>query len=282
MRHFFAFLLTLSALLLSARAARAANPTKLQCITANEDADAQRKKGQLRAARASLLTCANAACPRLVRDDCNMRIGEVDAAIPTVTFTAKNGAQDTTAVTVAMDGESLAKEADGKPINVDPGEHSFTYTLAGFPPQTEKIVIREGEKARHINIQFGDKPKGAEGGPTGRLVVVSDGAATISIDSRSSSVGRFDGPVTVGSHEVKVSQTGKIAATRIVEVKRDTTETLNITLENEKTSKLPWIIGGAAIVVAAVVVTGIFVLKPDDKTASVPQGSLGGVRMASF
>src|SRR5205823_6396031 len=138
-------------------------------------------------------------CPRMVRDDCNARIAELDTAIPTITFTAKNGDKDTTEVTVTMDGESLAKEVDGKPINVDPGEHSFTYTLAGSPPQTEKLVLREGEKNRNVVIQFGQPTKDLPVGATGRLVVSSSANAAIAIDGKSSVIGRFDGPVSAGS-----------------------------------------------------------------------------------
>lgn len=281
MNHVVAVIFAVAALFFVTRSAHAAPPSKQQCISANEEADKLKKKGSLRAARASLLTCANAACPRMVRDDCNARIAEIDTAIPTITFTAKNGDKDTTAVSVTMDGESLAKEVDGKPINVDPGEHAFTYTLAGSPPQTEKLVLREGEKNRSVVIQFGKASK-AEG-PAGRLVVSSSANASIAIDGKSGVIGRFDGPVSAGSHEVKVSEPGKMTATRTVDVKSGGTETLNVTLEPEKKSVLPWVIGGAAVVVAAAVVGGIFLFSSgDSKTTPAPGGSLGTVGLRSF
>lgn len=273
----FAVVFAVVALLVVVRTANAAPPTKQQCIAANEDADKLKKKGSLRAARASLLTCANVACPRMVRDDCNARIAELDTAIPTITFTAKNGDKDTTEVSVTMDGEPLAKEVDGKPINVDPGEHSFTYTLAGSPPQSEKLVLREGEKNRNVVIQFG-QPTKAELGATGRLVVSSSPSAAISIDGKSSAIGRFDGPVPAGSHEIKVSEPGKVTSSRMVEVKSGGTETINVTLEPEKKSVLPWVLGGAAVVAAAAVVGGILLFSSGDtKTTPAPNGSLGSV-----
>ena len=271
------------ALSLLARVASAAPPpTKQQCISANEEAEKLKKKGSLRASRASLLLCANAACPRIVRDDCAARIAELDSAMPSITFTAKNGAQDTTAVSVTMDGEALAKEVDGKPITVDPGEHTFTFTMAGQPSQTQKLVIREGEKNRQHVIQFGEAPKAES--PSGRLVVTSSAGAAIAIDGRSTSVGRFDGAVSAGSHEVKVSESGKAASTRIVEVKSGATETLNVTLEPEKRSVLPWVIGGAAVVAAAAVVGGILLFSSggDTRTSPPPNGSLGTIGLASF
>lgn len=277
MRLIVALVLVLTALLFT-RAADAAGPTKAQCVAANEQAESMKKRGALRAARASLVTCANPACPRLVQNDCNLRITEIDAAMPTMTFSAKNGRQDTTAVTIAMDGESIAKQADGKAVSVDPGEHSFTFELAGFPPQTQKLVVREGEKNRNVLVQFGEPEP-----PSGRLVVTSGPAAAIAIDGRPTAVGRFEGPLSAGKHEVKISESGKIAATRTVEVKANATETLDVTLEPEKRSVLPWVLGGAAVVTAALVVGGVLLLSSSgDKSVPPPQGSLGGVGLASF
>lgn len=277
----FHLLTLLVVLLVTARVARAAPPTRQNCISANEDAEKLKRKGSLRAARASLLVCANAACPRVVRDDCNTRIAELDTTLPTITFTAKNGAEDTTAVSVAMDGELLTKEVDGKPVTVDPGEHTFVFTLSGSPPQAQKLVVREGEKNRQYVIQFGEAPKADA--PTGRLVVTSSAGAAIAVDGKSAVLGRFDGPVAAGSHEVKVSEHGKIATTKIVEVRTNATETLHVTLEPEKRSVLPWVIGGAALVAAAAVVGGILVFSSSEtKTTPPPNGSLGTIGIASF
>jgi hypothetical protein len=270
-------------LMLYARAAHAAAPTKTQCIEASDKADSLRQSGALRTARVSLLVCANPACPRIVRDDCNKGIAEVDASIPTVAFSARNGGEDVTAVTISMDGEMIAKEANGKAVMVDPGQHTFTFTLAGSPPQTQRLVLREGEKNRNVLIQFGDLPKdGSKDGPTGRLVVSSGAGAAISIDGKATTVGRFEGPVSIGSHEVKVSESGKVTATRMVEVKANATESINVTLEPEKASLFPWIIGGAAVVTAGLVVGGILLFGSKDKTNAPPQGSLGGIGLASF
>lgn len=279
----FVTVVTLAVLVLLARPARAAAPTKQSCISANEEAEKLKKKGALRASRASLLLCANAACPRIVRDDCAARITELDNVMPTITFTARDGAADTTAVSVTMDGEVLAKTVDGKPIDVDPGEHTFTFSLAGQPPQTQKLVVREGEKNRHHTIQFGEAPKADA--PTGRLVVTSSAGASITVDGRQTTLGRFDAPVSAGSHEVKVSEAGKASATRIVEVKTGSTETLAVTLEPEKRSVLPWVLGGAAVVAAAAVVGGVLLFSSsssDGKTNPPPNGSLGTVGLASF
>lgn len=287
LKNLLCLLIALGTLLVFSRAARAADPTKDQCISANEDADALRKRGSLRAARISLLTCVNPACPRLVRDDCNLRINELDAAIPTLAFTARENATDTTTVSVSMDGKPLVEQIDGKPVPVDPGEHSFTFFLKGYPPQTQKLVIREGEKNRAVPIQFGEAPKNlVEALEDGRLVVTAPEGAAISIDGKASVVGRFDGAVSAGGHEVKVTQPGKVTYTRFVEVKSKTTETLNVTLEVEKrrSSLTPWIIGGAAVLVAGIVVGGVLAFSSgtETKTVGPPPGTLGGVSFASF
>ncbi|MFO0740410.1 MAG: PEGA domain-containing protein [Labilithrix sp.] len=286
LKNVFAIVLALSTLLLVARSARAADPTKEQCVSANEDADALRKRGALRAARTSLLTCVSPSCPRLVRDDCNLRINELDVAIPTIAFTARENTTDTTAVSISMDGQPLVNTIDGKPVAVDPGEHTFTFFLEGYPPQTQKLVIREGEKARGVQIQFGEAPKLVEARPDGRLVVVAAPEAAIAIDGKATVMGRYDSALSAGGHEVKVTQPGKVTFTRFVEVKSNETETLNVTLETEKkrSSLLPWIIGGAAVVAAAIVVGGVIAFSSgtESKTVPPPPGTLGGVSFASF
>jgi hypothetical protein len=278
-RELRAFFVVVVALLLLTQSAAAAAPTKQQCIAASEKADSQRTSGSLRGARASYLTCASVSCPKLVRDDCNKNMAEIEAATPTLTFTAKNGVEDISAVTIAMDGEVVAQQADGKPISVDPGEHTFTFTHPGAPEQTQKLVLREGEKNRAVLIQFGDAPKADKGG---RLIVTSSAGAAITVDGKTTTVGRFDGALSPGSHEVRVSENGKVPTTRIVEVKSDATETVNVELEPEKKSILPWVVGGAAIVTAGLVVGGILLFGSKDKTTPAPQGTLGGIGLASF
>jgi hypothetical protein len=83
-------------------------------------------------------------------------VDDVNAQIPTILFAAKDptGA-DTGAVKVSMDGSVLAERLEGNAIPIDPGEHTFTFELAGQPPVTRKLVIQEGQRDRRELVTFG-------------------------------------------------------------------------------------------------------------------------------
>jgi hypothetical protein len=137
-------------------AAHAADPTTADCLAAS---DASLKSGndhKLRAERAELLICATATCPNDVRKECLRRVDEVNAAIPTVTFEAKDTAgNDLSAVTVTMDRQVLAERLEGTSLSIDPGEHDFVFQTAGQEPIARHFIIREGQKDRREAIVFG-------------------------------------------------------------------------------------------------------------------------------
>jgi hypothetical protein len=133
--------------------AAAAEPTKDQCIDANETAQTLRKTAKLREAEQRLLVCVAPSCPGPVRDDCAQRLTEVRAAIPTIVFAVKDDAdQDLTAVTVTMDGAALVDKLDGTALAVDPGEHHFAFEAEGRVKEEKTLLLRESEKDRHERI----------------------------------------------------------------------------------------------------------------------------------
>jgi hypothetical protein len=144
--------LTCAGVLLAAPA-RAADPTKDQCIDANETAQGLRKNEKLRDAEQRLLVCVSASCPGPVRDDCAQRLTELRAVIPTVVFSVKDDAdQDLSDVRVTMDDQPLANKLDGTAIAIDPGPHHFVFESAGRQKEERALVIREGEKDRHERV----------------------------------------------------------------------------------------------------------------------------------
>lgn len=144
----------------AAAPATAQDDQKQQCISAYEQAQSLRQSGQLRAAREQALFCAQDACPEVVRNDCATWLGEIVAGTPTVTFEVRDleGA-GTTDVKVEFDGTLLKQGLDGKAVAVDPGEHTFRFTLGDTTETREMVVvIREGEKNRKIEVAFGEPP----------------------------------------------------------------------------------------------------------------------------
>ena len=141
------------------RPVSAADPTIGECLTANDKSISLRNEHKLLASRTQLLVCAASTCPGEVRKECLRRIDLVNASLPTVVVEAKDGAgNDLSAVKVTMDGDVLVEKLDGSSISLDPGAHTFTFEVAGQPPITKQLVIREGQKDRREVLQFGAPP----------------------------------------------------------------------------------------------------------------------------
>ncbi len=138
-----------SALACAPVVARAAEPSKEECIAANESAQTQRKSSLLLAARKQLLVCLSSSCPTALREDCAEQLSELEKAIPTIVFAAKGTNNvDLTYVTVTVDGAPLTERLLGVPLGVDPGEHTFEFSASGYPTASRRLVISEGVKAR--------------------------------------------------------------------------------------------------------------------------------------
>ncbi|HVH41339.1 MAG TPA: hypothetical protein VM925_03320, partial [Labilithrix sp.] len=73
--------------------------------------------------------------------------------------------KDVTAVRVLIDGDLVAEKLDGRPVAVDPGEHSFKYETAGAAPVTETVLIRQGETNRLVSVAFARAPAGSTAPP---------------------------------------------------------------------------------------------------------------------
>jgi hypothetical protein len=145
----------------------AAAPTKDECIAANESAQDLRPAGKLREARQKLAVCLATSCPVVLREDCALRASEVDAAMPSVVFEAKDAAgNDMSAVTVAIDGEAVAEKLDGRPMALDPGEHRLAFRAASGATAEKIFVVREGEKNRRERIVLAETPEATSTHPS--------------------------------------------------------------------------------------------------------------------
>jgi hypothetical protein len=143
------------AILACARGAHA-DPTKHDCVAANDGGQDARQAGKLADARERFALCMAPSCPQPVREDCARRLEEVSRATPSVVFDAKDAAgSDLAAVRATADGRLLAERLDGAAVDVDPGEHRFVFEVAGQAPIERVLVVHEGEKARRISIVFG-------------------------------------------------------------------------------------------------------------------------------
>ena len=143
----------LAALTLAPSLARADDAA---CFAASEKEITLRKQQKLRAAVEQLVLCAAPGCPSEVRVECGRRIGELNAALPTLVLVATDAAgNDVVSVTVTVDGAPFASTLDGRAMPIDPGSHLLHFEAAGKAPIDKTIVAREGEKDRHISVVLG-------------------------------------------------------------------------------------------------------------------------------
>jgi hypothetical protein len=130
-----------------------ADMTKVQCVDADTKGQDLRRDGKLSTAREQLRMCAALSCPAMVRNDCTERLDELERAQPTMAFEVKSPAgADLVHVRVSVDGQPIVDHLDGKPLNLDPGAHLFTFEAPGLTPIARRFVLTEGQKGRQERI----------------------------------------------------------------------------------------------------------------------------------
>jgi hypothetical protein len=143
-----------SAALLASAGRAGAEPTKQQCVAANEAAQDLQNSGKLTSARQQLALCATTSCPAVVRQDCVQRLEEVVRTMPTIILAAKHGGDDLVAVHVKMDDAPLVDHLDGNALQVDPGPHHFAFEADGYTRIDREVVVRTGEKDRIVEVEL--------------------------------------------------------------------------------------------------------------------------------
>jgi hypothetical protein len=174
--------------------------TTEQCLSSYTGGQRLRAAGALRKAREELLVCANAACPAALRNDCSPWLAALERLIPSVVLGALDErGHDLFDVNVSFDGELLVTHLDGRPIDLDPGEHVFRFEAAGRAPLEQRVLLREGEKARSLVVTLasaapspaaatppapeGDAPREEAGGTRGvpSAVWITAGVSVVSL-----------------------------------------------------------------------------------------------------
>jgi len=132
-----------------------AHDSDAACTAAYTGGQRLRKKGELIAAKKQLTACASPACSPVLRDDCTRWLAEVAALMPSLVIAARGpSGEDATEVRVLVDGQLLADRIGGVPLEVDPGPHRLRFEMQGAQPVEKDVVVREGERARRIDVAF--------------------------------------------------------------------------------------------------------------------------------
>jgi hypothetical protein len=123
------------------------------CIVASEAGQQLRDDRKLVAASEKFGQCAREECPAPVRKACLRWLGDVETALPTVVPAARDAAgRDLSAVKVSVDGAVIATQLDGRPFPIDPGPHVLRFEPGGGAPVEERVIVREGERNRLIQV----------------------------------------------------------------------------------------------------------------------------------
>lgn len=167
-----------TALLVVTGPARAEAPDVVDaCASASEKGQELRDQAKLVAARELFVACAAETCPAVVRKDCTTWLAEVDEALPSIAIHARDaGGRDLTEVRVTVDGAELLARLDGRARTLDPGPHEIVFEAHDLPSVTQRILLREREKGRLVDVVLGAKepPKPADRGfsiPTGAWIL---------------------------------------------------------------------------------------------------------------
>jgi hypothetical protein len=133
------------------------SPALAVCSSAYENAQEERSRGHLEAARIQLASCVQADCPEFMQADCSKWLGEIDAAMPSLVFAVRDHGEDLRDVSVTMDGKPLLNRLDGAAVIVDPGMHAFAFHLRSrSTPIVKNLLVLEGEKNRILVIELSE------------------------------------------------------------------------------------------------------------------------------
>jgi hypothetical protein len=135
------------------------------CVMAYEQAQQNQRARRLLQARADLQLCQRV-CPSMLTLDCDRWLGEVTGAIPTVILYAMDPqGRSLSAVRVLLDGAPLVESLDGAQVEVDPGEHTFTFEDRRGSRTETRVAVNASERAQTISVRLDDIAPGPLGNP---------------------------------------------------------------------------------------------------------------------
>lgn len=267
-----------------------AEPTKRECIDANTQAQVALKGGRLRAAKVALQSCAVAACPASVAQDCTQRLDAVALRVPSIIVAAKDATGHAlTAVRVRLDDKPLTEKLDETAFDVEPGEHKLTFEVDGEPPVTSTIMIQERDVGHRLEVVIGGKassgssvamspetgaveapPKAAPGG-TRRVAAFALGGVGVA--------GLVVGGVLGGLAASKWSKSKDACADAKTCADHDTAVADHTSAEHLATGSTVAILTGGVLAVTGLV---IYLMAPRQRSVGISPTTNGAVLVGSF
>jgi hypothetical protein len=160
---------------------------KAECVNAYSKAQSLRDAHQLASAREQLRICARPVCTQFIVQDCTSWLADVEPRIPSVVLAAKDAnGSELADVTVSLDGKVFAQKLDGRSMELDPGQHTFSFVSADGRKVETSILVLEGQKARPVAVAFAAPKPVAAGAPASPPAVTSppEGVAPVGHGSK--------------------------------------------------------------------------------------------------
>ncbi len=130
------------------------------CVTASERGQRLREKLQFKEAREEFVACSRDVCPAVVRSECVKWTNDIVDRMPSIIIRAKDEAgNDVTDVRMFVDDQLAQDRLDGRRLDIDPGPHTLRFERAGNAPREMKVLVREAERNRFVDIVLGEAPK---------------------------------------------------------------------------------------------------------------------------
>ena len=138
------------AVLLATEAA-AAQPES-ECVSAYEEGQRARNAQDLTGAREQFRRCAKSDCPPVAQSDCGEWLREVEKQIPTLILSARwSSGADIVRARVLLDDKVVSERLDGRPLAVNPGEHTLRLEVEGQSSE-QRVVANQGEHDRVVRF----------------------------------------------------------------------------------------------------------------------------------
>jgi hypothetical protein len=158
--HVAAYFLTITVALTSIHRTAWADDDKTQCIESHKRGQLFEREGKWTQAKEQFLVCARAACPEMIRIECDPWYAELARKTPSLILAVRDDkGAEISDVTVRIDDRSETIPFTGTAIALDPGEHVLRIEVTGESrarletfQQTQRIALREGEVSRLIQF----------------------------------------------------------------------------------------------------------------------------------
>jgi len=176
--------------------------------------------------------------------------------------------------------KGLAATIDGKPlepfalVDVTPTDHVLAVTADGYLPVEKKVRAVTGQ-SQLIEVALSPRPA--------KVAVATEAGARIEVDGRAAGNGpRAALELPAGKHLLLVMRRGRKPFGRELEVTRGQELALAAPLQpTARRRAVPWVLGGAGVVAAGAVTTGILALVHDHRARDLRDAIDAGNRPPS-